>query len=211
MPQIQIELHNPWNEVTIEQLYLLVRHLLPHKSKQSILKYIEIITGSVCIKYIVHESKTDVLIAYAQGKLQFMCLIGIFCLSINGEPILEDDENMNFTFESALLKAAKASHHEAIQFLLKLGGNVDHCNKEGKTALMLAIESGDQQVVQTLALAGPNVNIQDNEGWTALMVASDNGHTQIVEQLLKEHANVNIQTNDGWTALMIASQNGHTG
>ena len=29
MPQIQIELHNPWNEVTIEQLYLLVRHILP--------------------------------------------------------------------------------------------------------------------------------------------------------------------------------------
>ena len=61
MPQIQIELHNTWNEATIEQLYLLIGHLLPYKSKQSILKYIEIETGSVRIKYIVHKSKADCL------------------------------------------------------------------------------------------------------------------------------------------------------
>ena len=172
MPQIQIELHNPWNEATIEQLCLLVRHLLPHKSKQSILKYIEIITGSVRIKYIVHESKTDVLIAYAQDKLQFMRLIGIFGLTINGEPILEEDENMNFTFESALLEAANIGHNEAVQFLLKLGGDVDHCNEKRITAFMLASESGHDQIVLTLISAGTNINIQDNEGWTALMLAS---------------------------------------
>ena len=210
MPQIQIELHNPWNEATIEQLCLLVRHLLPHKSKQSILKYIEIITGSVRIKYIVHESKTDVLIAYAQDKLQFMRLIGIFGLTINGEPILEEDENMNFTFESALLKAANISHNEAVEFLLKLGGDVDHCNEKRITALMLASKSGHDQIVLTLISAGTNVNIQDNEGWTALMLASENGHTRVVELLLKENADVNIQNKNGWTTLMIASQNGYT-
>ena len=221
MPQIQIELHNPWNQATIEQLYLLVCHLLPHKSKQSILKYIEIITGSIHIKYIVHESNTDCLIAYAQGKLQFMRLIGIFGLTINGKTILKKDENMNFTFESALLEAAKPGHDEAVQFLLKLGGDVDHCNEEGRTALMIASDGGHQQVVQTLASAGVNVNIQDKECWTALMLASEKGHvqiiklllekhTQVVEQLLKEHADVNIQNKNGWTALMIASHNGHT-
>ena len=210
MPQIQIELHNPWNEATIEQLCLLVRHLLPHKSKQSILKYIEIITGSVRIKYIVHESKTDVLIAYAQDKLQFMRLIGIFGLTINGKSILEEDENMNFTFESALLEAANIGHNEAIKFLLKLGGDVDHCNEKRITALMLASKSGHDQIVLTLISAVTNVNIQDNEGWTALMLASENGHTQVVELLLKENADVNIQNKNGWTTLMIASQNGHT-
>ena len=210
MPQIQLELHNPWNEATIEQLCLLVRHLLPHKSKQSILKYIEIITGSVCIKYIVHESKTDVLIAYAQDKLQFMRLIGIFGLTINGEPILEEDENMNFTFESALLIAAKAGHNEAVQFLLKLESDVDYFNEEGSTALMIAIEGGYEQVIQTLVSAGSSINIQDNKGWTAIMIASQNGHTQVVEQLLQKHADVNVQNEEGVIALMIASQNGHT-
>ena len=106
MPQIQIELHNPWSEATIEGLYLLIRHILPHRSKQSTLKYSEITTGSVHIKYIVHKSNADCLIAYAQSKLRFMCFIGIYGLTINGKHVLEEDENMNFTFESALLDGA---------------------------------------------------------------------------------------------------------
>ena len=210
MPQIQIELHNPWNEATIEQLYLLIGHLLPYKSKQSILKYIEIETGSVRIKYIVHESKADCLIRYAQDKIQFMRLIGVFALTINGESILQEDENMNFTFKSALLKAAKAGHNEAIQFILKLGADVDYFNNEGSTALILASEGGHEQVVQTLVSAGTNVNIQDNIGRTALMLGSLNGHTRIAKILLKENADVNIQEEDGYTALMLASQKGHT-
>ena len=209
MPQIQVELHNPWNETAIEGLYLLIQHLLPHRTKQSILKYIEIETGSVHIKYIVHESNADCLIAYAQDKLQFMRLIGVFGLIINGEPILEEDENMNFTFGLALLKATHAGHNEAVQFLLKLRGDVDHCNEDGITALMIASNSGHDQVVQTLVSAGANVSIQDNEGWTALMLASHNGHPQVIEQLLKEHADINIQNNDGWTAIILASQNGY--
>ena len=209
MPQIQIELHNPWNEAAIEGLYLLIQHLLPHRSKQSILKYIEIETGSVHIKYIVCESNADCLIAYVQDKLQFMHLIGIFGLAINGKLILKEGENMNFTFESALVKATYTGHNEAVQFLLKLRGDIDHCNEEGITVLMIASKCGHEQVVETLVSAGANVNIQDNEGWTALMIASQNCHAQVIKQLLKEHADVNIQDNKGWTALMIVSQNGY--
>ena len=156
------------------------------------MEYITIDTGSVIIKYIVHESNADCLIAYAQGKLQFMRLIGIFGLTINGEPILEEDENMNFTFESALLEAAYIGHNEAIQFLFKLGGDVDHCNEKQITALMLASKSGHEQIVLTLVSAGTNVNIQDDKGWTVLMLASENGHTQVVEQLFQVHPDINI-------------------
>ena len=209
MPQIHIELNNKWNEATIERLYLLIRHLLPHKSKQSILKYIEITTGSVHVKYIVHESNSDFLIAYAQSQLQFMRLIGIFGLTINGEPILKEDENMNFTFESALLKAANSGHDEAIRFLLKLGVDVDNCTKEGHTALMLASEGGHEQVVQTLVSAGTNVNIQDNEGWTALIIACEHGYYVIVSTLLQAGANPDLQISDGSNALMIASYYGY--
>ena len=75
MPQIYIKLQNQWNKANIKKLYILIQHLLPYKSNQLILKHIEITTGSVHIKYIVHESNADCLIAYAQSKLQFMCLI----------------------------------------------------------------------------------------------------------------------------------------
>ena len=125
MPQIYIELYSKWNEATIDALYRLIGQLLPHKSKQSILKHIEIGPGSVIIKYIVLEFQADCLIAYAQGKLQFMRLVGIFGLTINGEPILEEDENMNFTFELALLEAAEVGHVEAAHFLLDIGVDID--------------------------------------------------------------------------------------
>ena len=210
MPQINIELHNPWYEANIEALYLLIGHLLPHKSKHSILKYIEIETGSVCIKYVVHESKVDCLIAYAQGKLQFMRLIGIFGLTINGEPILEGDENMNFTFESALLEATKAGHNEAVQFLIKLGGDVDHSDEEGSTALTLASKGGHEQVVETLISAGANINIQDNNGYTALMLVCNTNSYTIVNYLLQAGANPDIQRNDGDTAIIIACHNNHS-
>ena len=210
MPTIQIMLHNPWNEATIGGLYLLIGHLLPHKSKQSILKYIEIDTGSVIIKYIVHKSKADSLIAHAQGKLQFMHLIGIFGLTINGEPILEEDENMNFTFESALLEAAKTGHNEAAQFLLKFIEDVNHYNNEGRTALMLASVCGHEQVVQTLISAGANPNIQDNTGYTALMLACDANSYTIVSYLLQAGTNPDIQTNNGDTSIIIACRNNHS-
>ena len=216
MPKIHIELNNKWNEATIKKLYLLIGHLLPYKSKQSILNHIDIETGSVSIKYVVIESNADCLIAYVQDKLQFMRLIGIFGLTVNDKSILEEYENMNFTFESALLEAANLCHNEALNFLLILGVNVDHCNEEGRTALMIASKFGDEQVVKTMVSAGANVNIQDNEGWTALMITIvyashwyHNCYTQVVEQVLKERADVNIQNKNGYTALMIASQSGH--
>ena len=151
MPCIYIKLHNTWNEANIEGLYLVIRHLLPHRSKQSILKYIEIATGSVCIKYIVLESKADRIIAYAQSKLQFIRLIGIFSLSINDESIMKENENISFSFESALLEAVRIGHNEAVEFLLKLQDDVDHYNYNGKggTILMLASEVGYEQIVQT--------------------------------------------------------------
>ena len=210
MPHIQIELHNPWYEANIEALYLLIGHLLPHKSKQSILKYIEIDTGSVRIKYFVQESKVDCLIAYAQDKLQFMRLIGIFGLTINGKPVLEEDENMNFTFESALLEATKAGNIEAVQFLLKLGGNIDYYNEEGMTALMLASKGGHEQVVQTLVSAGVNVNIQDNNSYTALMLACDTNSYAIINYLLQAEANPNIQNDNGDSAIIITCHNNHS-
>ena len=210
MPTIQIMLLNPWNEATIGGLYLLIGHLLPHKSKQSILKYIEIDTGSVIIKYIVHESKADCLIAHAQGKLQFMRLIGIFGLTINGQLILNDDENMNFTFESALLEAAKDGHNEAVQFLLKFIKDVNHCNNKGRTALMLASKGGHEQVVQTLISVGANPNIQDNTGYTALMLACDTNSYNMVNYLLWSGANPDIQRDNGDTAIIISCQNNHS-
>ena len=181
MPTILIKLHNPWQASSINGLFLLIYNLLPVGWQQSLMKYITIKPGSVIIKYAVYDCPADRLMEHAGGKLQFMRLIGIFSLHINDHAVLQEDENMNFTFELALLEAVTAGHNEAVEFLLQLETvNIDHTNEEGKTALMLACEKGHEDIVHSLLSAGANVNLQDNNGWTALMRA-----TSIIKMLLK--------------------------
>uniref|UniRef100_A0A1X7TJP3 Uncharacterized protein n=1 Tax=Amphimedon queenslandica TaxID=400682 RepID=A0A1X7TJP3_AMPQE len=165
MSYIIIHLQNPWYASNLSNLALLIQHLLPVKSfAQSILKYIEFFSKSVGIKYRVLDLTADSLIEYTGEKLQFMRLIGIFSLYINDHPVLQEDENMNFTFELALLEAVTAGNNEAVEFLLQLGTvNIDHTNEEGRTALMLAHERGHENIVHSLlSAAGANSNAQDD-------------------------------------------------
>uniref|UniRef100_A0A1X7T1V1 Uncharacterized protein n=1 Tax=Amphimedon queenslandica TaxID=400682 RepID=A0A1X7T1V1_AMPQE len=194
MPHIIIKLQNPWYGNNINSLALLIKHLLPVGLAQSLLKHITIFRGSVVIKYTVLDSTADSLIEYTGGKLQFMRLIGIFSLYINDHPVLQEDENMNFTFELALLEAVTAGNNEAMEFLLQLETvNIDHTNEEGKTALMLACERGHEDIVHSLLSAGANVNIQDNKGWTAVMIASEHNHISIIHMLLQANANPHLK------------------
>ena len=197
MPLICIGLQTQWSRVNINGLYILVRNLLPEKLKESLMKIIEIDFGSVAIKFAVFNIPADRLIEHAGGKLQFMHLIGIFSLYINDHAVLQEDENMNFTFELALLEAVTAGHNEAVEFLLQLETvNIDHTNEEGKTALMLACERGHEDIVHSLLSAGANVNLQDNNGWTALLRAIRHDHISIINMLLQANANPHLRMAD---------------
>ena len=210
MPMISMKLHNQWHGSNINGLSLLIHNLLPVGHQQSIMKYITISSGSVIIKYSVYGSTADSLIEYTGGKLQFMRLIGIFSLYINDRPVLQEDENMNFTFELALLEAVTAGNNEAVEFLLQLETvNIDHTNERGRTALMLACVSGHEDIVHSLLSAGANVNIQNNKGWTALMIASEHNHISIIHMLLQANANPHLNKLNGSNAVMIASGNGN--
>ena len=206
MPKMVIKLQNRWSGIRMKGLKRLIGKMLPLDSKQSILQYIKILPGSVTIHYYVSHITADSLIEYTGGKLQFMRLIGIFSLYINDHPVLQEDENMNFTFELALLEAVTAANNEAVEFLLQLETvNIDHTNEEGKTGLMLACERGHEDIVHSLLSAGANVNIQDNKGWTALMRASKHNHISIIHMLLQANANPHLKKSNGSNALMIAS------
>uniref|UniRef100_A0A1X7TIF5 Uncharacterized protein n=1 Tax=Amphimedon queenslandica TaxID=400682 RepID=A0A1X7TIF5_AMPQE len=212
MPHIIIHLHNPWYGNNLNSLALLIKHLLPVGLVQSLFKRITILRGSVVIKYTVLDSTADSLIEYTGGKLHFLRLIGIFSLYINDHPVLREDENMNFTFELALLEAVTAGNNEAVEFLLQLETvNIDHTNEEGKTALMLACERGHEDIVHSLLSAGANhcVNIQDSEGWTALMIASKHNYISIIHMLLKANANPHLKKSNESNALVIASYYGN--
>uniref|UniRef100_A0A1X7T621 Death domain-containing protein n=1 Tax=Amphimedon queenslandica TaxID=400682 RepID=A0A1X7T621_AMPQE len=208
MPLICIELQNPWNDVTINGLYILIERIVPKELRQSIMKCITIESGSVVIKLHILDITADSLIEFTAVKLQFMRLIGIFSLYINDHPVLQENENVYLTFEIALLEAVTAGNNEAVEFLLQLG-YIDHTNEEGKTALMLACERGHEDIVHSLLSAGANVDIQDIRGWTALMIASEHNHSPILYMLLEANANPYLTILDGSNALMIASYYGN--
>ena len=171
MPKIVVKLQNKWLDVKEEMLHSFIRKLLPIKSSQSLIDYIDIIPGSVTIIYYVQDCTADMLKEHLQTKMQFMRLIGIFSLYINDQPVLQEDENMNFTFELALLEAVTAGNNEAVEFLLQLETvNIDHTNEEGKTALMLACERGHEDIVHSLQSAGANVDVRSIREWTRVHI-----------------------------------------
>ena len=203
MPHIVIKLHNPWYHSSLSSLKLIIKHLLPERFVQSILKHITIFKGSVIIKLHILDFTADSLIEYTGGKLQFMRLIGIFSLYINDHPVLQEDENMNFTFELALLEAVTAGNNEAVEFLLQLETvNIDHTNEEGKTALMLACERGHEDIVHSLLSAGANVNIQDNKGVTALMMAT----TMTLKGLVATYTKPDLMKLNQWLEPLVGWQ-----
>ena len=207
-----ISLHIAWSNVIIDGLYMLINHFSVKHGSHFVLKHIKVSESSVHIEYFMRNFSMEIqeIIAHAQERVFFMCFIGIYEFTINGHTILQVNNEENFTFELAILHAARAGHNEAVQFLLELTDITDHCNEEGTTTLMLASEGGYEPVVKSLLLAGGNVNSQDNDGWTALMIASENNHITIVHTLLEVGANPHLQRSDGHNALMIASFSGHS-
>ena len=206
-----ISLNIAWGNVIIHGLYVLIDQFSVKHESHIVLKHITVTESSVHIEYLMRNSSMEIkeIIAHAQERVSFMCFIGIYEFTINGHTILQVDNEENFTFELVLLSAARAGHNEAVQFLLDLTDDTDHCNEEGTTALMLASEGGYEPVVKSLLLAGANVNSQDNDGWTALMISSSNNHITIVHTLLEVGADPHLQMSDEHNALMIASFSGH--
>ena len=75
MPHIVIHLHNPWFDSNIDSLLLLIKHLLPMKFKQSLLKHITILPGSVVIKCYILNDTADNLIKHTQESYRSCILL----------------------------------------------------------------------------------------------------------------------------------------
>ena len=203
--EVILKVNKRWKREKMKCLNKLLEHVFFGKSH--LLKHIRITVGSMCIRFLVPKSQVEMLIALATKHVEFMYLLGVFEMMINDIPVLMEDENENFTFDSALLESSQSGNNEAVQFLLELGVNINYSNSEGKTALMLASEAGHEEVVKTLVSAEANVNLQHSAGQTALILACEAGHEEVVQTLVSAGANVNLQDCVGQTALMLASGN----
>ena len=200
---VTIKLQADWGRVTLESIEKLVQNLLQYQHKVRILK---VESGSISVMLLLPKEKLQHFIVSSSQKLQFMRLTGIFRLQIGDIAVFKENENKNFTFESAFLESSQCGDEEAVQFLLDLGVNINYINSEGQTALILASESGQEDVVETLILTGANINHKNKYGHTALTVSKTN---KIFLLLLQPNKKISFFEHITSTHLMIASDLGH--
>ncbi|MCX5922390.1 MAG: ankyrin repeat domain-containing protein [Candidatus Dependentiae bacterium] len=105
---------------------------------------------------------------------------------------------------TALMLAALKKHHEAVDFLIEQGADVNAVDAYGCSALVKAGYIGDAYIVDALLKADACVACVNKYGETALMNAAEYGHVAAVKRLLKAGANPAAKTDKGKTALDLA-------
>ena len=209
-PKAHIDLNNAWNKLTLDKLSVLIRCFFPNTDRHALTRHINVTCSSVHITYFMTESPDEIqqVIAWAKERVAFMKYIGLYRLVINGETILDESEKEDFSFNSALIEAARVGQSEAVEVLLQLGSGSDVLGNISQ-ALLDACDNGHYQVVKLLLDKKADSNVKKECGRTALYLASRNGHHKVVELLIKAKADPNIQSLEGVTPLYMASQNGH--
>ena len=185
---IYAKLQDSWENVAINGLYVLIKHLVPMtaQSPSSLLNKITVSSGCLLLQYgIRDEGQIYIILQHILCNVHFLRLIGIFALSIDGRYIFFREENPNFSFNNALLDATKASNNEAIKLLLDVGANINYQDDDGLTALMLATRLNDTDTIHQLLQAGADISIKKKDGTDALMAASSD---DIVRLLLSHGA-----------------------
>ena len=213
-PKVVLKLSGKWSDRTVKKLQKLIEYFFPEEAKYLTIK--KLLKGSIEIHFLASSYKIiHSLIVKAKDKVQFMCHFGILKLTINNQTVIDEVEDVNFSFEESLLHAISnigrdEKYEKIILLLLQFDLNINYQNNYLRnTALILASDGNHYQVVKILLSKNPDINIQNIKGTTALMIASYYGSSQVVGLLLTKGPDVNVRESKGWTALMFACQGGY--
>ena len=147
--KVVVKLNERWNDMTIKNLKLLLKHYF---QRSDLFNHIHIDKGSVCITFLVPVSQVRYLISAVANRTKSLQRIGVFELIINGKVLLDEYDTTNF--EESLIEAAKSGNTFEVSMLLQLGTDPNCQNANGETPLMLASEEGNEVVQELLLSAG---------------------------------------------------------
>ena len=170
--KITIKLTGEWKNVSIDNLWKLMRHLFGRDKKR--LGLIDIDEGSITVLFIAPSSLAQSLIDKVQGKVGFMHHLGIFQLVINSQILLDRNEDAEFNFEDSLLRVIKhidsgAEYKRIALLLIEFEVQLNYQNNEGETALTLASEGGHIEVFMSLLKGADSfVQLPEKEGHIGL-------------------------------------------
>lgn len=118
------------------------------------------------------------------------------CKKTNDWKSLLDKEGRTFLHTVVISKNV-----DFVEYLIKLGFNIDAEDKEYKTPLFYAILSGSREVVLYLLGNKCKVNIKDVNGMCPLMICLRKHYFEIADDLLLFNANINFKRDNGYTVL----------
>jgi RNA polymerase primary sigma factor len=101
----------------------------------------------------------------------------------------------------ALSTGVKAS----VQVFLRMGGDANATDAEGRTMLSLAASKGHIEICKLLLKAGADPGVKGSEGKTAMQLAIQSGHTEIAS-LLQEHER-STERNPAGDSVAVSSPN----
>ena len=114
--------------------------------------------------------------------------------------------------QERFFRSAQKGDATEIQFLIKMGADIDIKNDKGETALFTAASNGHVEVLEELLRAGAKKEMYDSDqGRTPLLAAARLGHKDVVTALLNAKADVDKQDEHGLgqTSLIYAATFGY--
>jgi ankyrin repeat protein len=96
-----------------------------------------------------------------------------------------------------------------IDFILKIGANIDRQDNDGNTSLHLATVNDCIEIVKLLLEKGANIEAKDSNDLTPLHCASLNGNLKLVKLLLEKGANIEAKDIYDLTPLHRVVETGH--
>jgi len=119
------------------------------------------------------------------------------------------NQETRYTQQTPVMTASANSKARMIEFLYKMGGNIDYETKVGDTALSFAAKRGILQALDDLLEKGATIECDTKmDGYSPLGHAVMQSQMQACQLLLKKNAQVNREMTNHCTPLTVAAENG---
>ena len=202
---VVLKLEGPWIDVTVSNLWKLLKYIF--RDKSSVLTHIHIERGSVIVSLLAPQSELLPLISLASKRKNDMIYLGIESIHI-GVLIIKSPGicQIPFNFNASLLEV---NNPFLVQFYIELGVNPNTQDKLGNTPLITASFNGDINVVIALLEHNVNINIKTKSKHSALHFAARFGREEIARLLLRAGLNTDDQDETGATPVFAACEADH--
>lgn len=97
--------------------------------------------------------------------------------------LMSGDEVSRRHYQQLLFTAAEEGYQDTIDLIIRIGGDLNVRDLNGRTALMVAVENNRGNIVRTLLRQNVEADIADNSGRTAL----DYSRSFHISNMIREH------------------------